>query len=82
MSLGFLGGTLSAALSLTRMEKGLKIPDVHRSQWVLFARGVLGSAAAVPVYMLVQGKLISSPAAGHRDLLFFSFLAASVNAGS
>lgn len=74
---GLMGGTLSAAISVTRVGKDARIPDIQRSRWILFTRGLLGAAAALATYLLIRGSLIALPQS--RDptwsLLFFSFLA-------
>lgn len=75
--MGVLGGTWSAAFSVTRTDSSAKIPDVQRTRVIALARSALGGAAAIPVFLLIQGNLIKlmdmpfTPGA----VLFFCFLA-------
>lgn len=75
--MGVLGGTLSAAISVSHTDASAKIPDVQRTRLITLARSALGGAAAVAVFLLLQGnvvKLMDAPFT-HWSMLFFCFLA-------
>ena len=75
--MGVLGGTLSAAISATRIDSSAKIPDVQRTRLITLARSALGGAAAIPVFLLIQGNLVKLIEATFTPwtVLFFCFLA-------
>jgi len=75
--MGVLGGTLSAAMSVTQTDAGAKIPDVQRTRLIALARGALGGAAAIPVFLLIEGNLVKLMDAPFTPwaVLFFCFLA-------
>lgn len=77
MFLGLLGGSLSAAISVTSSTSDVRIPAAQRSRMILLTRGLVGASAAVPVYVLVRGGMIVMPQAstGEWGLLLFAFLA-------
>ncbi len=75
--MGILGGTLSAAFSVTKTESNAKIPDAQRTRMITLARSAIGGAAAIPVFILIQGnliKLMDTPFTPWAAL-FFCFLA-------
>lgn len=75
--MGVLGGTLSAAISVSHTSASAKIPDVQRTRLITLARSALGGGAAVAVFLLIQGnivKLLDAPFT-HWSILFFCFLA-------
>ena len=75
--MGILGGTLSAAFSSTKTDSSAKIPDVQRTRMITLARSAIGGAAAIPVFILIQGnlvKLMDTPFTPWA-VLFFCFLA-------
>ncbi|MDA2937600.1 hypothetical protein MYX75_04975 [Acidobacteria bacterium AH-259-A15] len=56
---GLLGGTLSAAISVTRAKRGRKIPEVRRSFKVTLIRPFVGAGSAVAVYFFLRAGLIA-----------------------
>jgi len=75
--MGVLGGTLSAAISVSHTGTSAKIPDVQRTRLITLARSALGGGAAVAVFLLIQGnvvKLMNAPFTPWA-MLFFCFLA-------
>lgn len=73
---GALGGSLSAFISATHTPPEAKIPDAQRTGVISMVRSLIGGAAAIPIYILLEGRLITGisedvPAAA---LLGFCFL--------
>lgn len=75
--MGVLGGTLSAAISVSHTDTRAKIPDVQRTRLVTLARSALGGTAAVAVFLLIQGNVVNVMTASTTPwgVLFFCFLA-------
>lgn len=75
--MGILGGTLSAAYSVTKTDSNAKIPDVQRTRMITLARSAIGGAAAIPVFILIQGNLVKFMDTPFTPwaVLFFCFLA-------
>jgi hypothetical protein len=71
---GLLGGTLSAALSSSRVATRTKIPDVQRSSLILLARTFIGAAAAIPTFAMLRGNLVPVDAREPFALMLFCFL--------
>lgn len=75
--MGVLGGTLSAAISVSHTDASAKIPDVQRTRLIALARSALGGTAAVAVFLLIQGNVVKLMEAPFTPwgVLFFCFLA-------
>ena len=56
---GLLGGALSAMISVKQTPMKLKIPDSQRSAVIALVRVLIGGAAAIPIYVLIEGNLIT-----------------------
>jgi hypothetical protein len=73
---GLLGGVLSVAHNVSKVDPKRKIPEVKASFLVTLARPIVGAAVAVPVLAVVESGLINIPGE-HRlwAILAFCFLA-------
>ena len=76
---GLLGGALSAMISVKQTPMGLKIPDSQRSAVIALVRVMIGGAASIPIFVLIEGNLITLSLGGNTDhvvpeLMAFCFL--------
>jgi putative (di)nucleoside polyphosphate hydrolase len=73
---GLLGGALSSMITVKGTPPALKIPDAQRSAVVAYVRVLIGGAAAIPIYILIEGQLINIVLGEARSagLMAFCFL--------
>ncbi len=76
---GLLGGALSAMISVKQTPMKLEIPDSQRSAVIALVRVMIGGAAAIPIYVLIEGDLITLSLGGNSgdvvpELMAFCFL--------
>jgi hypothetical protein len=57
--LGLLGGFVSSAITQRTADRKARVPEIEVSFYAALARGTLGAATSIPVYILVKAGLIS-----------------------
>jgi hypothetical protein len=72
---GLLGGALSAAIGSKHTDPKARIPDVRRSRLLTLTRVIIGGATAIPVLVLIKGKVVALGVDGDAMLLALCFLA-------
>lgn len=73
---GLLGGVLSVAYTVARVDPKQKIPEVKASFLVTVVRPIIGAAVALPVLALIESGLLSLPDSQRLwVVLTFCFLA-------
>jgi hypothetical protein len=58
---GLLGGVLSVAHNVSKVDPKLKIPEVRASFLVTLTRPIVGAAVALPILVLIESGLINIP---------------------
>lgn len=57
--LGLLGGFVSSAITQRTADRKARVPEIEVSFYAALARGFLGAATSIPVYLLVKAGLIT-----------------------
>lgn len=76
--LGLLGGFVSSAITQRTVDRKGRVPEIEVSFYAVLARGALGAATSIPVYILARADLIAvgGPAVSQTwGLLFLCFFA-------
>lgn len=77
--LGLLGGFVSSAITQRTADRKTRVPEIEVSFYAALARGALGAATSIPVYILFKAGLIHVGSAADKSagwgLLLLCFLA-------
>jgi hypothetical protein len=77
--LGLLGGFVSSAITQRTADRKVSVPEIEVSFYAAMARGALGAATSIPVFILVKAGLVTvagaTEATASWGLLFLCFLA-------
>ncbi|MBO9647575.1 MAG: hypothetical protein J7605_03630 [Variovorax sp.] len=76
--LGLLGGFISSAITQRTADRKMRVPEMEVGFYAALARGALGAATSIPVYVLARSGLIAVGAPGLSQtwgVLFLCFFA-------